>query len=77
MTARSGLIRGKIRGMIRRALHGLAHDPARLLQTAQHMLPGGPDRVLQAHGLWNRCGAVHHAAHRLARKARGSRGDRH
>lgn len=81
MVARGGLIgglaRGKIRGMIRGALHGLAHDPARLLQTAHHMLTGCPDRVLQAHRLRNRRGAVHHAAHRLPRKAGGSRGGRH
>ncbi len=73
MAARNGLIRG----MIRRALHGLAHDPARLLQTARHMLTGCPDRVLQAHGPRNRRGTVHHAAHRLARKAGVSRGGRH
>ena len=81
MVARGGLIGGlacgKIRGMIRGALHGLAHDPARLLQTAHHMLTGCPDRVLQAHRLRNRRGAVHHAAHRLARKPGGSRGGRH
>lgn len=73
MVARGGLIGGLARGKIR----GLAHDPARLLQTAHHMLTGCPDRVLQAHRLRNRRGAVHHAAHRLARKAGGSRGGRH
>ena len=74
MAARNGLIRG----MIRRALHSLAHDPARLLQTARHMLTGCPDRVLQAHhGPRNRRSTVHHAAHRLARKAGGSRGGCH